>query len=129
MPSVGIFWVLGRGGDDRRVLADLKPVDEAEVYGEFRTHGAHYQFWDALGTLSAGELRLRKLPTEPLWTEYEDHPRGRVVFHIPSGKFTIYADRKLWRPATMSRIVHAFGLDNESFEVRPDAHYVSGPPK
>jgi hypothetical protein len=125
MPSVGIFWAVSKEGERLRLLTDLMPVDQAEVYGEFRTHGAHYEFWSMLAGLEARELRGRNFPTEPLWAEYEDFPRGRVVFHIPSSKFTIYADRKLWQPPILSAIANAFGLEPETYAVKRDSHYIS----
>jgi hypothetical protein len=123
--AVGIFWVMSKKGEQLRLLTDLVPVDHAEVYGDFRTHGGHYEFWKMLAGLGARELRHRDLPQEPTWAEYEDYPRGRVVFHIPSGKFTIYADRKLWKPATIASIAEKFGVQSGAYFVRGDSHYIT----
>lgn len=123
-PSIGIYWVVA-DGRQRVVLADTVPPAGGESYGDFLTHGAHYEYWRALAALNAGDLRRRGLPLAPLWSEYEEWPRGRVVFHIPSGRFVLYADRKLLAADRIELIRRRFGLVESSFDVRTDAHYRS----
>ena len=55
--------------------------------------------------------------------EYDAVPRGRVVYECPARRFVIYADRKLFAAATVALIVHRFGLAQETWDLRPDAHY------
>src|SRR4051812_37009936 len=94
-PCVGIFWSVFEASQPLMLLADLVPLGEAEPYGDFLTHGGHHEHWAALARLGADGLRRRGLPTAPIWSEYEEWPRGRVVHHVPTGRFTIYADRQL----------------------------------
>jgi hypothetical protein len=57
--------------------------------------------------------------------EYEDWPRGRIVFDRSRGVFIIYTDRKLLTPATIARIATQFHLPAERTEVQSDFHYQS----
>ena len=60
-----------------------------------------------------------------LFYEYEDWPRGRIVFDRSRDLFIIYADRKLLTPATIARIETHFHLPAERTEVQSDWHYQS----
>lgn len=123
-PSVGIFWFVLEGG--RAVpLCNAVPVAEGEDYGEFRNHGAHYEFWEGLRPLGADGLRRRGVPSAPAWSEYEEWPRGRVVHHVPTGRFVLYADAKLRREPYLGVLIAMFGLSESEVEVRGDPHYVS----
>ena len=124
-PSVGIFWVVLERGGHLALIADAVPVADAEDYGEFRTYGGHYEFWAELGAAGAGALRRRGLPAAPVWSEYEEWPRGRVVHHVPSGRFVLYLDVRLRRKPFIAMIAARFGLTEGAFDVRGDAHYVS----
>jgi hypothetical protein len=55
--------------------------------------------------------------------EYEDWPRGRIVFDRSRDLFIIYADRM--RPATIARLKTQFLLPTERIEVQSDFHYQS----
>jgi hypothetical protein len=60
-----------------------------------------------------------------LFYEYEDWPRGRIVFDRSRDLFIVYADRKLLTPATIARIETHFHLPTERTEVQSDWHYQS----
>jgi hypothetical protein len=57
--------------------------------------------------------------------EYEDWPRGRIVFDQSRDLFIIYADRKLLTPATIARLETQFQLPGERTEIHSDLHYKS----
>ena len=57
--------------------------------------------------------------------EYEDWPRGRIVFDQSRDLFIIYADRKLLTPATIARLETQFQLPEERTEIQSDLHYKS----
>lgn len=123
-PQVGIFWILAVGGQ-HALLSDRVALANAEPYGDFLTHGGHYDHWTQLAKLGGAELRRRGLPATPTWSEYEEWPRGRVIFHMPSQRFVLYADRKVQHPSAIALIVAAFGMPDGAFDVRSDHHYVS----
>jgi hypothetical protein len=58
-------------------------------------------------------------------SEYEDRPRGRIVFDRSRDLFILYADRKLLTPETITRIATQFHLPAERTEVQTDWHYQS----
>jgi hypothetical protein len=58
-------------------------------------------------------------------SEYEDWPRGRIVFDRSRDLFILYADRKLLAPVTIARIKAQFHLPEERTEVTSDWHYQS----
>jgi hypothetical protein len=57
--------------------------------------------------------------------DYEDWPRGRIVFDRARDLFIIYADRELLTPATIARIKTQFHLPPQRAEVTSDLHYQS----
>jgi hypothetical protein len=124
-PAVGIFWVIAESGGPTMLLVDLAPLDEAEPYGDFLTHGGHYDHWLSLARLGAGALRRRGLPTAPTWSEYEEWPRGRVVYHVVARRFTVYVDRQLRKASWPTLIARRFGLPEDGFDLAGDPHYVS----
>jgi hypothetical protein len=78
-PYLGIFWLVRD-----KLLFDSTPLSEAEVYGDHLTHPrSHIDVW----------AQLQKLGTAPRESEYEEHPRGRVMFHPSAEVYTILADR------------------------------------
>ncbi|HMG84817.1 MAG TPA: hypothetical protein VK574_03700 [Terracidiphilus sp.] len=107
---VGIFWLIG----DRLIL-DTSPLSEAEPYGDCLGHRtSHIDYWTAqqgLGTVS------REI-------EYEEPPRGRVVFNTRTQRFALYADRCiLKRQAVVERIMDTMHLPTSHTNIGTDGHY------
>jgi hypothetical protein len=122
-PSVGIFWGVSEVGRTALVV-DATPLSAAEPYGDFLTHPrGHYEMWEAWRPLGPAGLARRGLPPAIAFREYEEFPRGRIVFQTRERLFVIYADRRLQTPAMVARIIATFGLDGERTAVRFDAHY------
>ena len=108
--KVGIFWMVGS-----RLLFDASPLSEAEPYGDCLTHrNSHIDFWtdqQRLGVVSAD-------------IEYEDPPRGRIVYNTKNERFALYADRCiLKRKSVVNRIMKSMHLLPDQTDVWPDAHY------
>lgn len=122
--QVGIFWFVGELGGS--LVHDGVSIDAAEDYGDFKTYdGAHYEFWEALRASGPAAIKARGLPGLVAYHEYEDFPRGRIVYDVPSEMFTIYIDQKLNDRQHLEQIKDAFGLENASCEVLFDHHYQS----
>jgi hypothetical protein len=122
--AVGIVWGVRDGAGPLRLAIDRTPLVEAEPYGDFLTHPrGHHDVWEGWRQLGPAGLARRGLPTAIAWHEYEDFPRGRVVFDTRSSRFTLYADRKLQAPGTLRRVLWAFGLDPVLCAVHSDLHY------
>jgi hypothetical protein len=110
---VGIFWLI-----ENRLVLDTTLLSEAEPYGDCLTHGnSHINFWteqQGLGTVSHD-------------IEYEEYPRGRVVYHKKAQRFALYADRCILKQKpVVKRIMEAMCLPANKTDVTtdgPDGHY------
>ncbi len=77
-PRVGIFWLVAGA----RVI-DSTRLSQAENYGDFKVHaGDHDTVWE----------RFQRAGTVPADMEYEESPRGRVVYNSKTHRFTLLAD-------------------------------------
>jgi hypothetical protein len=122
-PHVGIFWLVQTMNDEARLLAVGCPQDQAEPYGDCLTYGpGHYETWVHWRRDRTIDPALRAIVRS---YEYEDWPRGRIVFDRSRDLFIMYADRKLLTPATIARIETQFHLPAERTEVQSDLHYQS----
>ena len=122
--SVGIFWGIPGSDSHWTILTDATPLSEAEPYGDFLTHPrGHYDVWSSWQTLSAAGRAKQDIPQVVAYHEYEDFPRGRIVFQIKSGQFIVYADRRLQRSNVVADIATLFAIAPGTFVVRSDAHY------
>jgi hypothetical protein len=122
-PQLGIFWVVQTTDGGARLLAAGCPLDQAEPYGDFLTYGlGHYETWAHWRRDKAVDPALRAIVRS---YEYEDCPRGRIVFDQSRDLFIIYADRKLLTPAMIARIATQFHLPAERTEITSDLHYQS----
>jgi len=78
-PRVGIFWVL-----NGEPLIDSALLSDAEPYGDHLTHPrGHAAVWE----------RFQQNGTAPREMEYEEAPRGRVMYNTKSRRFTLLADK------------------------------------
>ncbi len=76
---VGIFWLLRD-----KLLFDTTPLNEAEPYGDHLTHpGSHIDVWE----------QFQRLGQAPRESEYEEYPRGRVMYHPATDTFLLLADK------------------------------------
>jgi hypothetical protein len=122
-PHLGIFWVVQTTDGDARLLAAGCPLDQAEPYGNCLTYGpGHYETWYRWRRDRTIGPALRTLVGS---YEYEDWPRGRIVFDRSRDLFILYANRKLLTPATIARIETQFHLPAERTETQSDCHYQS----
>ena len=115
-PHVGIFWLAQTTEGEARLLAAGCQLDQAEPYGDCLTYGRVWRCdWKV-------DPALREIVRS---YEYEDWPRGRIVFDRARDLFILHADRKLLTPATIARIETHFHLPTERTEVQSDWHYQS----
>ena len=78
-PRVGIFWLV-----DGKLLIDSTLLSAAEKYEDFRIHsGNHVSVWE----------KFQQNGTAPREMEYEEAPRGRVMYNTKSRRFTLLADK------------------------------------
>jgi hypothetical protein len=108
-PCVGIFWLVGG-----QLLIDSTPLEEAEQYGDFLTHPrGHAEVWE----------RYRRDGTVYPESEYEEAPRGRVMYSSRTRKFTLLADRCILKKKTfVEKIKKEMGLPKDTI-IEGDSHY------
>jgi hypothetical protein len=118
-PAVGIFWRV-----DNVLVIDRSTLAEAEAYGDCLTHAAgHYERWQEWQALGGTTITAMGYPTRIAFTEYDEWPRGRIVYETPAQRFVLYADRRLWEASTVAALKVAFGLGAVSVLVTGDSHY------
>ena len=108
-PQLGIFWLIR----DRLVI-ESAPLIQAEAYGDDLTYGhSHIDVWK--------QLQLQK--KVPVESEYDEYPRGRMVYHPRSSEFMLLADRCiLEREGVVAKLKQALRLP-EPVKLERDAHY------
>lgn len=122
-PSVGPFWGVTSGAGSLLVQVST-PLASAEAYGDcLGDPRGHDEVWTQWQRLGPGGLKKRGLPAAIAWSEYDEHPRGRVVYDRGRDVFLIYADRKLHGDEFIARIMAGFGLNGCAARVLLDAHY------
>ena len=121
----GIFWAVLEQGSAAILLEHRCSLKEAEPYGSMLTcpHG-HYEVWEkwrkGIGTRRADVASLIAA------NEYEEWPRGRIVYDPETERFILYADAQiLRRPALMAAIHERFGLPTDRTDAKWDSHYRS----
>lgn len=119
LPAVGIFW---RVSDV--LVVDRSTLNEAELYGDCMTHSAgHYERWLQWQALGGARLKEAGYPSLIVTTEYDEWPRGRVVYETLSDRFMIYADRHLQRPEIVVALKTLFGITTADVVIKNDLHY------
>jgi hypothetical protein len=98
--AVGIFWAIQKPGKPTILLDHRCLLGDTENYGDMLTcpHG-HYDLWEQWRR-GAGEIPdvARGLVAA---SEYEEWPRGRIVYDTIHQRFTCYADAKILRRADL----------------------------
>jgi hypothetical protein len=122
---VGLFWIIEEKGD-AILLSHAVPLEQAAPYGDMLTvETSHQEYWSQQARRGAHALRAERLPTAPTWSEYEEWPRGRVIYDCANRRFNIRADRQLHRPAFIDMIAERFEIDAKTAAVLEDDHYRS----
>jgi hypothetical protein len=109
VPQLGIFWLV-----EGVLLIDKSGLNEAEPYGHHLNHPrSHMDVWE----------QYQHKGKVPLEIEYEEKPRGRVMFDTVSKCFTILADKCiLGRKDLMAKIRSEFNLPKTA-QLGADSHY------
>lgn len=118
-PAVGLFWFV-----DGAIVAVGKSVRFADHYGECLTYdGGHSDHWELWRKAGSSWLKRHKLPLSILVTEYDEHPRGRVIYSSVANQFKIIADARLHNGDNIKEICNHFRLSDAQFSLEHDNHY------
>jgi hypothetical protein len=122
-PMVGIFWFVLDGMGARHLLAAECDLAEAEPYGDCLTFGpGHYEIWNKWRGTGPPNVALAKIVRDD---EYEEWPRGRIVFDGAANRFMLYADRRITAEGLADEVARHFGLPTDTVIVQHDLHYQS----
>lgn len=112
--EVGIFWFF-KG----EILQDSIPFTHGEEYGDFvNGKSDHCSFW----------RNIQRIDPAAAMYEYDQVPRGRVVYSKRDDKFIVYGSEQFVRNDIQRHIVVAsFNLPLEKTVFRADEHYSNIP--
>lgn len=121
---VGFFWIVeDRNGADL-VIGETMPLQNAEIYGDTLTNpNGHYDFWERMKSSRAKSREYRNINERVFQSEYEDWPRGRVVYHIKGQKFSLLADKRLHTIRRLKMLREHFNLPDNHTDYKKDGHY------
>ena len=109
-PRVGIFWLV-----NQNVLIDTTLLSAAEEYDHFKIHsGNHISVWE----------NFQQNGTAPREMEYEEAPRGRVMYNAKGQRFTLLADKCILKDKRIvSKIMSEMSLPSKNTDKGTDSHY------
>ena len=108
--KIGIFWywnnqVIG--------IAHSFNITKADSIGLIDSPYTHVEYW----------VTLQEKYSELQNYEYEQIPRGRVIFDTNKEKSIIYLDKTLLYKSKINRVYDFFNLNPEQSVLKKDSHY------
>jgi hypothetical protein len=109
-PQVGILWLV-----DGKLVIDRTALSMSEDCGAFKVHpGDHCSVWE----------KLQRCGAVPADVEYEESPRGRVMYDTKARRFSLLADRSLLKNKGVIRnIISKMNLPGKNTDMGADSHY------
>jgi hypothetical protein len=119
---VGPYWFVQENPGKILLIAHRCSLADAEEYGDCLTspHG-HYDLWESWRAGSPPD-GLAAIVRE---AEYEEWPRGRVVFDFVRSQFIVYGDKQVFEHKLQHRVLEYFGIPADNVEFSKDGHYQS----
>lgn len=116
-PQIGIFWVY-----KSRVIGMPRPWRKCEVgmLGIYDSPDTHVDAWEQ------ERIYLPDYP-ELTDTDYEQLPRGRIVYFAKEDNYVVYLDARINTTALHKKIVRCFKLDEKRTAWQEDDHYRPSP--
>jgi hypothetical protein len=109
--SVGIFWKLKDS-----IVSKTTTLNEAEVSDDFiDSPDSHVEYWEI----------VRKQKAELFYYEYDEIPRGRVVFSKNNRCFYVYMDKTFFTKIFKQLIIDDFKLHGQQIKFMSDQHYTT----
>lgn len=115
MACVGVFW-----GYADQVFGKARPVDEGQegVKGLVDSPDDHVTVWE-------GPEGYRRMFPQLHGQDYQDIPRGRVLFQRGTQRPLVYLDRSLNQTVWRERIARFFDFEANQATWRSDLHYTT----
>lgn len=108
--GIGIFWIYQSQIYLKTIEANrVKPIN-----GFIDSDFAHYQVWDEISSQNKDFYLY----------EYEDIPRGRVVYDVENTQYIVYANNDIINSdEAKALIINGFNLKVDSILFKYDEHY------
>ena len=115
MSKIGIFWVY-----KNTVIGKVRKLEDGEesVIGLIDSPDSHIALWEH------HQCFLEQF-SELHGTEYQDVPRGRVIYSTKDKKTIIYLDKALHTEQTKKIISDFFELRTANVSWKADKHYMT----
>ncbi|REL26258.1 hypothetical protein DXX93_06440 [Thalassotalea euphylliae] len=113
MSKVGIFWYVQRKLIYKCTLASSQVADEL---GLIDAPFTHLEEWEEQKLYRKFSLSLEE-------TEYQQYPRGRVVFDTKDNRAKVFIDKSIFSRGVCDDICGAFQLDATQVKWFSDPHY------
>ena len=117
MPKIGIFWFYR--GQVFGKACDL-PEGQENVPGIIDSPYTHIDLWERDPQFVVPFSELRGL-------EYQEVPRGRVVYSKKGVRVIVYMDQAIYAAHGKQVVSDFFELNNTYTQWRTDAHYTTDP--
>jgi len=107
---IGIFWIY-----ENKIFAKTQNLDEVKSINGFKDSDlSHYQVWD----------KIKNKHPKFYFFEYEDIPRGRIVYDVNKNRFIIYCNENILQDKISKKIIlKKFDLINGQAIFKADSHY------
>ena len=115
MPKIGIFWF-----SENKVIGKARDLREGvETNGSVDSPDEHFRLWEQ-------ESSFR--PLRQMGVEYQEIPRGRVVWREDTNAPVVYMDKRLLASRDAKQKVAAFfELPEKYIQWQSDPHYTTDP--
>jgi len=110
MKNIGLFWVY-----ENQIFYELQKLKDIKSINGFKDSNlSHYKVWD----------KVKKQHPKFYLYNYEDIPRGRVVYNINFNQYIVYCNENIYKDdISKNLILLTFDLLNENVIFKKDEHY------
>jgi hypothetical protein len=107
---IGVFWIY-----DNQIFCETQNINDIKpINGFIDSDLAHYQVWN----------KVKNQHPKFYLFEYEDIPRGRIVYDIENEQFIIYCNKDILKQKISKKLIlEKFQLLNKKAIFIEDEHY------
>jgi|LULR01.1.fsa_nt_gb hypothetical protein len=115
MSKIGVFWLF-----DGEVFGETTTLADAQqsVPGLLDSDATHVAVWEKYGNFTDSSPILAHY-------DYQDIPRGRVLYQVRKQRFLVYLDKALMSKEIKSAIAEYFGFTPQQADWKRDLHYTT----
>ncbi len=115
MSKIGVFWLF-----DGQVFGETTELTEAQqsIPGLLDSDATHVAVWEKHSNFKDSKPILAHF-------EYQDIPRGRVLYHLSKRRFLVYLDKTLMNKKDKNAIANYFGFTPQQADWKSDLHYTT----